>query len=158
MFSYEHHWGCIMTNNIDIDQQLLEFIALSHTKLTRPINERFKPALSPLQTNVILLLKIYGPMTMSQLTDKLLMPKQQMTQIAHHLESIGYISRRVDRDDRRRIIVELTEQAETFVQTNVSAFLERVLNGKEKFTNREKKQLALSLLTLNTLLQKISVE
>jgi DNA-binding MarR family transcriptional regulator len=142
-----------ITNN-----SLLEFIVLSNIKMVRPLNESFKPTLSPLQTNVVLLLKIYGPMRMTQLTDKLMMPKQQMTQIAHHLENIGFISRRVDINDRRRIIVELTEKANDFADENISSYLQNSFLESDELSAKEKRLLATSLSSLNSTLHKISIK
>ena len=147
-----------MSNEASITNSLLEFMVLSHTKMVRPLNESFKPVLSPLQTNVILLLKIYGSMSMTQLTDKLMMPKQQMTQIAHHLEEIGFVARNIDRNDRRRIIVDLTAKANDYIDENVAAYMGKSITESKNLTAREKKQLSTTLDTLNTLLSKITVE
>ncbi len=141
-----------ITNN-----SLLEFIVLSNIKMVRPLNENFKPMLSPLQTSVVLLLKIYGPMRMTQLTDKLMMPKQQMTQIAHHLESIGFISRSIDRNDRRRIIVELTEKANEYADENISSYFKKSFLESSELTAKEKRLLSNSLSTINNILSKIPV-
>ena len=147
-----------MPKEASLPNVLLEFVVLSHTKIARPLNESFKPMLSPLQTNMVLLLKIHGSMSMTQLTDKLMMPKQQMTQIAHHLQEIGFITRSIDLNDRRRIIVDLTEKAHKYAEENVAAYLAKAITESRELSARDKKQLAATLITLNTLLQKVRAD
>ena len=147
-----------MSNDAAITSNLLEFIVLSHIKMIRPLSESFKPMLSPLQTNVVLLLKINGSMTMTQLVDKLLMPKQQMTQIARHLQDIGFISRSIDRNDHRRIIVALTEKAQEYIDENINAYLKTIFFENDDLSGKDKRQFVSSVATLSSLMNRLSAE
>ncbi|MGI5898563.1 MAG: MarR family winged helix-turn-helix transcriptional regulator [Christensenellales bacterium] len=147
-----------MSKEIITNNSLLEFIVLANIKMVRPLNESLKPMLSPLQTNVVLLLKIYGPMRMTQLTDKLMMPKQQMTQIAHHLEDIGFISRRVDQNDRRRIIVELTDKANEYADEKINSYLKKFFFESSELSPKEKRLLTNSISIINSILHKVPVK
>jgi len=146
-----------MQKENDLSKHLYEFIVLSHMKMVKPLSDSFKPLLSPLQINVLLLLKIYGPTSMSSLAERLMLPKQQMTQIAHRLLDIGFIKRTVDMNDRRKIIVELTEKAYECSDFNIHTFLDKLTSDSCGLNAKEKKQLASALITMNSLLQKIAI-
>ncbi len=53
-----------------------------------------------------------GPLSMSEIADRLILSRGGTTKVVDRLEEMGYVSRRPNTEDRRATIVEITERGE----------------------------------------------
>lgn len=53
-----------------------------------------------------------GPLSMSEIADRLILSRGGATKVVDRLEEMGYVSRRPNTEDRRATIVEITEAGE----------------------------------------------
>jgi len=53
-----------------------------------------------------------GPLSMSEIADRLILSRGGTTKVVDRLEEMGYVSRRPNTEDRRATIVEITEAGE----------------------------------------------
>jgi len=88
---------------------------------------------TPSEIRVLICIKKSGahllqPMTVSEISKRLLVTPPSITQILNTLESRGLIERHIDRADRRVIMVTLTEQGEQVARQAEEAFSE-VMKG-----------------------------
>lgn len=68
-----------------------------------------------------------GPLSMSEIADRLILSRGGTTKVVDRLEEMGYVSRRPNTEDRRATIVEITEagkEARARARTVIDAELE----------------------------------
>lgn len=131
------------------------FMVSTRTRLVKPFWTFFKPELSMLMMNVMFCLHHEGEMSMSELADELMLSKQQMTQLIHKLEQLGYITRAVDDGDRRRIIVRITDKAALMIDEKTQVYLREYGEMVDRLSARELKQLSAAMATVNRLLDRL---
>lgn len=78
--------------------------------LTQQIDTDCNLDITPTQMHALIVLHKTGATSLSGLTEYLGMQKQQMTKISGALVKKGYASRATDPDNRRTVIIELTEE------------------------------------------------
>ncbi|MCI2105287.1 MAG: MarR family transcriptional regulator [Intestinimonas sp.] len=72
--------------------------------------------------SILRLLKISSEMSMTDLSDKLQVTKQNITQLIDKLEKLGYVERSRASNDRRIILIRLSSAGEEFVDNYVKKF------------------------------------
>lgn len=109
---------------LSLEQCVFNFIRLYNEKVTRQFADTYRDTFTAVQFFTLATLKEYGVMTMSMLGDRMGMQKQQTTKVVNQLEELGYLYRIHDKQDRRIVKIDLTEQAraylERFSQENLS--------------------------------------
>ncbi len=94
-------------HNLKAAEKVFSLIPLLEKKFVRPLEQQFKPVLSPIQVHV--LSSLQGKKhTMTELSREMLMSKQQMTPIIDKLVSQGFAQREYDSADRRIIQISIT--------------------------------------------------
>lgn len=88
-------------------EMLYELIPLLDNKFVRPVAHQFRTVLTAMQTPVMHIL-IKKNFTMTELSNEMLMSKQQMTPIIDKLVLEGFVQREYDNIDRRIIRISLT--------------------------------------------------
>jgi DNA-binding MarR family transcriptional regulator len=107
---------------------LFYVLPVIHKKLLKVESPEINPpvALSRVQVAVMGIIKDEGPLSISEIARRLLIPKPQMTHVVNRMVNSGVVERRPSRDDRRVINVGLTasgiitaKQIEEFLKHNV---------------------------------------
>lgn len=136
-------------------QNLLLVLPNWHAKLVRPFKEKLGSEMS-LETYYCLeTLKICKTATMTEMSQRLKVPKQQVTKLADRLCEHGFIERVYDEHDRRITRIRLTEKAVSYTDLYYlknRAFIE-MLN--EQLTGDELKRLNDAVAVLGEILPKL---
>jgi len=90
-----------------VAEMIIHLMPLLDKKFVRPLEQQFKVVLSPLQANVLSFLK-EKKATMTELSEEMLVSKQQMTPIIDKLVSQGFVQREYDSNDRRIVQISIT--------------------------------------------------
>jgi DNA-binding MarR family transcriptional regulator len=90
-------------------------------RLLRPLNVSAAGGL------VLGILRDYGPMSPSELGERLIVTRATVTGLVDSLERRGFVSRSANRADRRSLVVEITPAGLTVVQE-----LRRIVHRNEK--------------------------
>ncbi|MCF0147681.1 MAG: MarR family transcriptional regulator [Clostridium sp.] len=106
-------------NNNDINnipENILDLLLLIHNKLLNP-NEMVKGSIMPpSHMKVIFYLSKKKTMSVSNVAKCLDISKPNMTPIIDKLINEGFVNRYTDSDDRRKINIELTDKAYSFIR------------------------------------------
>lgn len=106
-----------MNNNAinDLPENLIDLLVLIHNKLLNP-NEMVKGSIiPPSHMKVIFYLSKKKTMSVSNVAKCLDISKPNMTPIIDKLINEGFVHRYTDPNDRRKINIELTEKAYSFI-------------------------------------------
>lgn len=121
-------------------QNLLLVMPSWHSKLVRPFKDSLHGEMS-LETYYCLeTLRAYGSMTLTELSQKLKVPKQQVTKLVSNLSEHQFIERNASDEDRRMVYLRLTPQAVNYLDQyylKSSAFLKSLEEQLEEEEIRE---------------------
>lgn len=96
-------------------QNLLLVLPNWHSKLVRPFKDLLNREMS-LETYYCLeTLKLSGTITMTEMAQRLKVPKQQVTKLVDNLSDHQFVERVYDEEDRRVIRIRLTPRAEKYL-------------------------------------------
>ena len=102
-------------NRVKATEMIFDLIPLLDKKFVRPFENQFKPVLSPIQVNVLAILKEKKAI-MTELSSEMLISKQQMTPIIDKLVSQGFVQREYDNTDRRIIKINITTSGLSIIE------------------------------------------
>jgi DNA-binding MarR family transcriptional regulator len=97
----------LVLDRIKTAEQMFHLIPLLDKEFVRPVAQQFKTILSSAQVHVLAILR-EKKATMTELSQEMLMSKQQMTPIIDKLVSAGFVQREYDNIDRRIIRICIT--------------------------------------------------
>ena len=103
-------------NNISSD--LLELVFLLSARIFNPSQMAKGMPIPHSHMKVIFHLMMSGPCPVSKIANDLIISKPNMTPIIDNLISEGYVNRYNDPNDRRVIMIEVTEKAHAFFNEN----------------------------------------
>lgn len=83
-----------------------------------------------------------GPLNQKSLGEKLLKSGGNITLVIDNLEKCGHVKRQRDPDDRRAMLVSLTEEGESFIRDFFPRHLERIMEEFSVLNAGEKEELA----------------
>ncbi|MDR8391309.1 MarR family transcriptional regulator [Aliifodinibius sp. S!AR15-10] len=83
-----------------------------------------------------------GPLNQKALGEKLLKSGGNITMVIDNLERCGYVERQRDPEDRRSVLIHLTEDGKKFIQDFFPKHLEAIKNEFSVLSRQEKEQLA----------------
>ena len=112
--------------------ELSELLPLLQQKLIKPFEQFAKSNISLMQFYVIFTLEEKGELTMTQLSNELLISKQQMTPLTDKIIDAGFAERKYDPADRRMVKIRLTSQGQEFLQKQRTGIFSML---KEKLEN-----------------------
>ena len=101
--------------------------------------------LSPTQFGVMETLYHLGPLMVSQLADKHLMSRNNFTVVIDNLEKVGFVRRERGQEDRRVVMVHLTETGRECIKAVLPDFVKAVVQDMQVLTPGQQKQLAVLL-------------
>lgn len=102
-----------ISNLDDTSEDLLIFIGYMKNKFFRPAEVITRSQISPGQFHAISALYRQGPLPMSEIAAELKVSKQQLTPLIGKLIDSGMVMRREDEQDRRIILIEVTDKGIT---------------------------------------------
>jgi DNA-binding MarR family transcriptional regulator len=130
----------------EVVDKLLLLLPTMEKRLIRPLELEIKPSLSLLQYNALFMMKNNEILTMSELSNKMLISKQQLTPMIDKLIDNGLVERMINSKDRRIINVKLSEGGDKFLR-----------DAKSEMTIKLKKRMAVfNKNEMNTLLKAIN--
>jgi DNA-binding MarR family transcriptional regulator len=109
----------VILGPIDADivaAELSRLFPLLQQKLIRPFEHLARSRVSALQFQVLYLLEEAGPLSMSLLSQRLQVSKQQMTPVISKLDMLGFVSRQKDVSDARMLRVILSPEGAQFLE------------------------------------------
>ena len=139
-------------------KERLIFLVSIYRKLMRPLEKCFRGKYTSLQLWTILILDAGGPMSMGSLAAAVRIPKQQMSRLAEGLVEEGILIREVDPEDRRRLLVGLSEQALAEVEEGWREFERRAEGLVTALDEDDRRAFDEALGTLNRLFLKLPKE
>lgn len=122
------------------------FIKLA--RATESINNRLnrhhaKADLTVSQFGVLEALHHLGPLNQKALGEKLLKSGGNITLVIDNLEKSGWVERQQDPEDRRAMLIHLTDEGETFISSYFPEHLERIVEEFDVLSSQELEQLAM---------------
>lgn len=121
------------------------YIKLSRAadSVTQQINAHLhESGLTISQFGVLEALYHLGPLSVGQLGEKILKSSGNMTMVVDNLERQGLIERQRQSNDRRRIVVSLTEKGMNLVELLLPAHVQGVIQTMDALSREEQEQLA----------------
>lgn len=127
-----------MENNlVEVVDKLLLLLPTLEKRLIRPLELEIKPSLSILQYNALFIMKNDGILTMSELSNKMCISKQQLTPMVDKLIDNGLVERMTNEKDRRIINVKLSERGYNFLNDSKAEITEALKKRMEVFDKDE---------------------
>lgn len=83
-----------------------------------------------------------GPLNQRAIAEKLLKSGGNITMVIDNLEKSGYVIRKKDPQDRRAVLIHLTEKGDEFINDFFPKHLEKIKKEFSVLSDSEKKQLA----------------
>lgn len=116
-------------------------------RATESINSRLNRHLSDAdltvsQFGVLEALLHLGPLNQKALGEKLLKSGGNITFVIDNLEKCDLVERQQDPEDRRAMLINLTDKGERFIRSFFPKHLEQIKREFEVLTEKEKEQLA----------------
>ncbi len=96
--------------------------------------------------------------TMSDLAEKLQIPKQQLTKLINDLETRGLVERSHDTENRRRVYIRICEEGRHLMDQVKQDMLESTLYGLRSYTSDELLEMDQCICRLTELMQKFNTE
>ncbi|NUU77655.1 MarR family winged helix-turn-helix transcriptional regulator [Paenibacillus xylanilyticus] len=109
------------TLELALGEQIHALISASHALNVRSA-ERFDATLQPAAFHLVRWLYSYGPTSAAALAEATAMDRSSVSRLIKQLEKSGYVSKEPDPNDRRGVLLSLTELGQ---QSTVSALKEK---------------------------------
>lgn len=131
--------------------------ALSFYELTR--KSLFEPAatseFTKMQTNIVSLLFVRGPMNMSSLSAHMGVAPEQTSRNVRMLREDGYVECDKDADNRRKVIARLTSKGERLAEKQLESAREHLNALFKKLTDAEVRELAKLSMRIDEILSEV---
>lgn len=138
-------------------ERLFSFCQLFIEHILFSFQEHFRSQLSTLQLRTLMCLQEHGPQTMSELADRMLIPRQQMTQIIDRLSDMELISRERDIADRRVIRIVWSEKGRREFSDSMMRFWDDFYTRLHTLPEQDARDFMHSIDTMRRLLPVIPV-
>lgn len=136
-------------------QNLLLVLPNWHSKLVRPFKDLLNREMS-LETYYCLeTLKLSGTITMTEMSQRLKVPKQQVTKLVDNLSEHQFVERVYDEEDRRVIRIRLTLRAEKYLDEYYLKNTAFIQSLEEQLTEEELIKLNQAVLILGEILPRL---
>ncbi|AGK98426.1 MarR family winged helix-turn-helix transcriptional regulator [Clostridium pasteurianum] len=127
-----------MENSLaEVVDKLLLLLPTLEKRLIRPLELEIKPSLSILQYNALFIMKNDEILTMSELSNKMCISKQQLTPMVDKLIDNELVERMTNEKDRRIINVRLSERGYNFLNDSKAEITEALKKRMEVFDQDE---------------------
>lgn len=136
-------------------ETLMAVLPYWHYKIDRPFKQRHKNAMSLETYYCLRMLRSAGPLTMSELAQRLQIKKAQATRTIEQLYKYGFVRRLADADDRRCVRIEVTQAALDYIEREFYTDHELLRGIEQNLTSEEYQALQQALETLLRVLPKL---
>lgn len=133
-------------------ERLFSFCQLFIEHILFSFQDHFRSQLSTLQLRTLMCLHEHGPQTMSELADRMLIPRQQMTQIIDRLSDMDLISRERDKTDRRVIRIVWSESGRQQFSDSMMGFWDEFYTRLHTLPEQDARDFISSMDTMRRLL------
>lgn len=139
-------------------EDLLTLLPYWHYKIDRPFQraQREDRDRMSMETYFCLqMLRLNGAMTMTEIAQCLRIPKQQATRLIGKLYEYQFVNRLFDQRDRRVIKIEITDKALEYIQGDLKAHEEFIMNMNSNLNEKERAAFGQAVQTLLQILPKL---
>lgn len=105
------------TDTLEILNELMDLSVFMKKMIIRPIETNSVVNISGLQMHTLCVLDKFNSINMTNLAKELMITKQQTTGIVNNLVNKGYINREVNPDNRKEILLSITESGNDTINT-----------------------------------------
>lgn len=139
----------------EISRDLLSLIPIFHEKLIKPSEGLLGGGLSRILFFTLSIIKTEGLITMTELSAKMEMPKQQMTKIINRLCEVGFVERLYDKADRRIIRIGMADPGKNYISDYMERLLELIAENIGNLEDHDIKDMKNSVECLVRILPKM---
>lgn len=139
-----------------IQGTLLDVLPVWNYKIEKPFKKLLDEGVSLEMYYCIRILQWHGSLTMSELANIVKMPKQQMTKMVNRLVEQEFAKRIYDPSDRRIIKIELTENAQKYIDRFLTQDAECFQKLLEQMSETDRSDFMQAISTLTRILYKDS--
>lgn len=125
------------TLELALGEQIHALISASHALNVRSA-ERFDATMQPAAFHLVRWLYSYGPTSAAALAEATAMDRSSVSRLIKQLEKAGYVSKEPDPEDRRGVLLSLTELGQ---QSTVSALKEKESTFYERISRWDEEEL-----------------
>ena len=123
---------------------------------TKELNKKY--AITSAQLNCLLALRENGPLPPSQIARHMIVNSSTVTGVIDRLEQKGLVRRQRNSPDRRIINIQLTADGKKLAEVAPPPIQQRVVDGLQQMSQRELKQIIISLTKLTKMLDLQNLE
>lgn len=125
-------------NTLNAFIKLMRSVESMNNRLNRHLAEA---DLTVSQFGVLEVLHHLGPLNQRTIGEKLLKSGGNITMVVDNLEKCGHVKREKDPNDRRAVLIHLTDKGETFIKDFFPKHLDKIKEEFSVLTEDEKKEL-----------------
>lgn len=137
-------------------ERLFSFCQLFIEHVLFSFHDRFRAQLSTLQLRTLMCLREHGAQTMSELAERLIIPRQQMTQVVDRLTEMALVERQRDENDRRAIRIVWSRKGEALFSESIMRFWDDFYACVHMLPEQDARDFMNSTETLRRLLPQLS--
>ncbi|MFO7847747.1 MAG: MarR family transcriptional regulator [Balneolaceae bacterium] len=126
-------------NTLNAFIKLMRSVESLNNRLNRHLAEA---DLTVSQFGVLEVLHHLGPLNQRAIGEKLLKSGGNITMVIDNLERCGHVNRKKDPNDRRAVLIHLTDSGKEFIEEFFPRHLEKIKEEFSVLTDDEKKELA----------------
>lgn len=143
------------SNSKNISSDLFNLLIYLHSKLFNPSGLAKSCSMPPSHMKVMFHLRHKGASSVSEIAKRLLISKPNMTPIIDKLLSDGYVHRYNNPDDRRIIMVELTNKGEDFLKDQAQHIKNKLADIIAPLSDEDLQKLDESVKNMLTIISKL---
>jgi len=125
--------------------------------INRASGDVFEKLITSIHSEIIWLLEEEGPLSIGEISEKLMIAKAQMTQLIEKLVKFDIVERRPVKGDRRKIEVAFTETGKTFLKEHKKNVDKWFMDSMSDLTDKDVKSLADALSTVKNIFTKLKL-
>jgi len=125
-------------NTLNAFIKLMRSVESMNNRLNRHL---YEADLTVSQFGVLEVLHHLGPLNQRAIGEKLLKSGGNITMVIDNLEKCGYVKREKDPDDRRAVLIHLTDSGKSFIKDFFPKHLDKIKEEFSVLTEDEKEEL-----------------
>ncbi|WP_347708559.1 MarR family winged helix-turn-helix transcriptional regulator [Clostridium botulinum] len=143
------------TDTLEILNELMDLSIFMKKMIIRPIETNSVVNISGLQMHTLCILDKFNSINMTNLAKELMITKQQTTGIVNNLVNKGYINREVNPDNRKEILLSITESGNDTINTIKNHITDKLYKYFDVLEYEDKRNIIESSKTIKETIKKI---
>jgi len=123
--------------------------------INRASGDVFEKLVTSIHSEIIWLLEEEGPLSIGEISEKLMIAKAQMTQLIEKLVKLDIVERRPVKGDRRKIEIAFTDTGKAFIREHKKNVDKWFMDSMSDLTDRDVESLSTALGTVKNILAKL---